>query len=74
MLAAKKISPNLTFHGDLVCKYRKIVGKTDSKRQIGNSMNIVHAWLLIQIWLITLLPSLIARRWVGPHAKGRLPL
>ena len=36
-------------------------------------MNIVPAWLLIQIWLITLLPSLIARRWVGPHAKGWLP-
>ena len=31
-------------------------------------------WLILtQLWLITMLPSLIARRWVGPQTKWRLP-
>ena len=33
----------------------------------------IFAWLLTQLWLIALLPSLIARRWVGPQTKWRLP-
>ena len=29
----------------------------------------LQAWWLTQLWLITLLPSLIARWWVGPQTK-----
>ena len=31
----------------------------------------VHAWFLTQIWLVTLLHSLIARRWGGPQSEWR---
>ena len=34
---------------------------------------MVFAWLLTQLWLITLLPYLIAWRWVDPQTKCRLP-
>ena len=30
-------------------------------------------WMLTQLWLITMLPSLIARFWVGPQTKGWFP-
>ena len=34
----------------------------------------LHVSLLTQLWLINLLPSLIAQQWVGPQTRWRLPL
>ena len=57
------------FYGDLVYKFRKIIGKYDfpyhSKKIIVRYKKIcdrLHAWLLTQSRLTTLLTSLIARR------------
>ena len=63
------------FYGDLVYKFRKIIGKTDFPyhfkkiivryKKIGYNINVMdrrHAWLLIQSRLTALLTSLIARR------------
>ena len=61
------------FYGDLVYKFRKIIGKNDfpynfkkiSYEKIGYNIDVcnrLHAWLLIQSRLTTLLTSLIARR------------
>ena len=68
------------FYGDLVYKFRKIYACNgfsthfvksffDIKRLGTISMlyDRLHAWLLIQSRLITLLPSLIARRRVRPQ-------
>ena len=66
------------FYGDLVYKFRKIIGKNDFPyhfkkivvryKKIGYNINVCdrrHAWLLIQSRLTALLTSLIARRLVG---------
>ena len=60
------------FYGDLVYKFRKIIGKYDFPyhfkkiivryKKIGYNINRRHAWLLIQSRLTALLTSLIARR------------
>ena len=63
------------FYGDLVYKFRKIIGKCDFPyhfkkiivryKKIGHNIDVcdrLHAWLLIQSRLTTLLTSLIARR------------
>ena len=63
------------FYGDLVYKFRKIIGKNDFPyhfkkivvryKKIGYNINVMrqrHAWLLIQSRLTALLTSLIARR------------
>ena len=33
----------------------------------------LHTYLVTQLWLITLLPSLIARLWVGPQTERKAP-
>ena len=58
------------FYGDLVYKFKKLIGSNDFSfqfrkiitryRRIGYNLNVMR-----QSWLITMLPSLIARRWVG---------
>ena len=64
------------FHGDLVYKFRKIIGKNDFPyhfkkiivryKKIGYNINALrHAWLLIQSRLTALLTSLIAGWLVG---------
>ena len=60
------------FYGDLVYKFRKIIGKIDFPyhfkkiivryKKIGYNINVMHAWLLIQSRFAALLISLIARR------------
>ena len=63
------------FYGDLVYKFRKIIGKNDFPyhlkkiivryKKIGFNINVcdrLHAWLLIQSMFTALLTSLIARR------------
>ena len=64
------------FYGDLVYKFRKIIGKNDFPyhfrkivvryKKIGYNIKMLcdrrHAWLLIQSRLTALLTSLIARR------------
>ena len=64
------------FYGNLVYKFRKIIGKNDFPyhfktiivryKKIGYNTEMFcdrrHAWLLIQSRLTTLLTSLIARR------------
>ena len=63
------------FYGDLVYKFRKVIGKYDFPyhfkkivvcyKKIGYNINLCnrrHAWLLIQSRLTALLTSLIARR------------
>ena len=71
------------FYGDLVYKFKKIVGRVDFSDQfrkiivhykrIGYNINIMRrsarAWCLAQSRLITLLPSLIARRLVGRQTQ-----
>ena len=70
------------FYGDLVYKFKKIVGRADFSDQfkkiivrykrIGYNINIMwqSAFLVLtQSRLITLLPSLIARRWVGRQTR-----
>ena len=66
-------------YGDLVYKFKKLIGKNDFSfqfrkiitryRRIGYNLNVMRqsACLvsLTQSWLITMLPSSIARRWVG---------
>ena len=65
------------FYGDLVYKFRKIIGKNDFPyhfkkiivryKKIGYNINVIRqtAWLLIQSRLTALLTSLITRRYVG---------
>ena len=66
------------FYGDLVYKFKKRIGRNDFSfqfrkiitryRRIGYNLNIMRqsaCLVLTQSRLITLLPSLIARRWVG---------
>ena len=70
------------FYGDLVYKFKKILGRADFSDQfrkiivrykrIGYNINIMRqsACLVFnQSRLITLLPSLIARRWVGRQTQ-----
>ena len=69
------------FYGDLIYKFKKIVGRADFSDQfkkiiirykrIGYNINIMRqsAVCLTQSRLITLLPSLIARRWVGRQTR-----
>ena len=67
------------FYGDLVYKFKKIVGRPDFSDQfrkiivlykrIGCNINIKRQ-CLTQSRLITLLPSLIARRWVGRQTQS----
>ena len=69
------------FH-DLVYKFRRIVGNTNISEQSENLVNCykkldfniklcgkLYAWLLIQLWLITLFPFQIAWRWIGPQTE-----
>ena len=66
------------FYGDLVYKFKKLIGINDFSfqfrkiitryRRIGYNLNVMRqsaCLVLTQSWLITMLPSLIARRWVG---------
>ena len=66
------------FYGDLVHKFKKLKGINDFSfqfrkiitryRRIGYNLNVMQqsaCLVLTQSWLITMLPSLIARRWVG---------
>ena len=65
-------SVNSEFDGDLVYKFRKIIGKNDFPyhfkkisvryKKIGYNVDVLHAWLLIQSRLTALLTSLIARQ------------
>ena len=70
------------FYGDLVCGFRKIVGRADFSDQFGgvvvrykrvgcgiNMVGSLHAWCLARSLLMALLPSLIARRWVGRRTQ-----
>ena len=69
------------FYGDLVYKFKKIVGRTDFPDQfrkiivrykrIGYNINIMRqsACLVFTPIIIILLPSLIARRWVGHQTQ-----
>ena len=65
------------FYGDLVYKFKKLIGSNDFSfqfrkiitryRRIGYNLNVMRqsaCLVLTQSWLITTLPSLIARRWV----------
>ena len=65
------------FYGDLVY-FKKLKGIYDFSfqlrkiitryRRIGYNLNVMRqsaCLVLTQSWLITMLPSLIARRWVG---------
>ena len=66
------------FYGDLVYKFKKLIGSNDFSfqfrkiitryRRIGYNLNVMRqsaCLVLTQSRLITMLPSLIARRWVG---------
>ena len=64
------------FYGDLVYKFKKIMGRTDfsdhihkiiiTNKHIGYDLNVMRqSACLTQSRLITLLHSLIARRWIG---------
>ena len=66
------------FFGDLVYKFKKLIGSNDFSfqfrkiitryRRIGYNLNVMRqssCLVLTQSWLITMLPSLFARRWVG---------
>ena len=66
------------FYGDLVYKFKKRIGRNDFSfqfrkiisryRRIGYNLNVMRqstCLVLTQSRLITLPPSLIARRWVG---------
>ena len=67
------------FYVDLVYKYRKIVGRNDFSNQfrkiiirhkrIRYNMYVMRqtAFFVVNQRLTTLLPSLIASRWVGPQ-------
>ena len=70
------------FYGDLVYKFKRIVGRADfydqlrkiivHYKRIGYNINIMRhsaCLVLTQSRLITLLPSLIARRWVGRQTQ-----
>ena len=68
------------FYGDLVYKFKSIVGKPKFSDQFKNIIkgykkklditwiicDSLHAWLLIQSLCIAMVSSLIARRWVRP--------
>ena len=72
---------NLNFMGDLVYKFRKIVGRNDLSEQfkkitvryerIGYNMNVMRQTACLVVKpksrLTILLPSLIANRRVGPQ-------
>ena len=65
------------FYGDLVYKFKKLIRSNDFSfqfrkiitryRRIGYNLNVMRqfACLVFNPRLITMLPSLIARRWVG---------
>ena len=63
------------FYGHLVYKFKQIVGRADFSDQfrkiivrykrIGYNINIMRQTACLMFNPITLLPSLIARRWVG---------
>ena len=65
------------FHGDLVYKFKKLIAINDFSfqfrkiktryRRIGYSLNVMRqsACLVFNPIMIAMLPSLIARRWVG---------
>ena len=68
------------FYGDLVYKFKKLFGRNDFSfqfrkiitryRRIGYNLNVMRQcaclfFFLTQSRLIAMLPSLIARRWVG---------
>ena len=70
------------FYGDLVYKFKNIVGRVDfcdqfrkiivRYKRIGYNIikrDSLHPSCLTQSRLITLLPSLIARRWVGRQTQ-----
>ena len=65
------------FYGDLVYIFRKVIGKYDFRyhfkkiivRHTKIGYNRLHAWLLIQSRLTTLLTSLISGRYIGLRAK-----
>ena len=65
------------FYGDLVYKFKKLIGRKDFSfqfrkiitryRRIGYNLNVMRqsACLAFNPIMITMLPSLIACRWVG---------
>ena len=80
MAISHKVVSEPEFYGDLVYKFKKLKGINDFSfqfrkiitryRRIGYTCNLnvmrQSACLVFNLsWLITMLPSLIARRWVG---------
>ena len=65
------------FYGDLVYKFKKLIGSNDFSfqfrkiitryRRIGYNLNVMRqsACLVFNPITVAMLPSLIARRWVG---------
>ena len=61
-------------YGDLIYKFKKLIGRNDFSfqirkiitryRRIGYKLNVMRQ-SACQSRLVTMLPSLIARRWVG---------
>ena len=69
------------FYGDLVYRFGKLAGRNDVLFGSEGSWHVtdvwvmacmlcggLRAWFLAQSWLIAVLPSLVARRWVGRRA------
>ena len=56
------------FYGDLVYKFKQIVARADFSDQFRKII-VRYKQCLTQSRLITLLPSLIARRWVGRQTQ-----
>ena len=66
------------FHGDLFYKFKKLIGRNDFSfqirkfitryRRMGYNLNVMRQSACLvsnQIMVLTMLPSLIARRWIG---------
>ena len=72
------------FYGDLVYKFKRIVGKPNFSDQfkkivkryirVGYNLDIMQqsACLVLNPWFIAMVFSLIARRWVRPQTLWRL--
>ena len=76
---------NPEFYGDLVYKFKKIIGNPNFSnllkrivnrfRRAGYSLDIMRqtaCLVLTQSWLKAMLHSLVARRWFRPQTQWRL--
>ena len=69
---------NPEFYGDLVCKFKKIIGNPNFSnllkrivnrfKRAGYSLDIMQQFLT-QSWLKAMLHSLVARRWFRPQTQ-----